>query len=383
MFPYGKRISKSIKNQNISVSNSDTYVAKIGIVNFRNYTQSSFEFPNCPIGIVGNNGIGKTNILEALSMFQPGRGIRSVRLQEMIHKNKNSFGLNLKLIKENNEYLFGTSFNKNLSKSRRVKLNGNLISPLSLTKYLGIVSLTPLMDKIFIESPSSRRRLMDKIVWIFISEHAANIRTYEKLIRERNNLLKTNTVDNNWFKNIEEQLVKYGFKIIEARKKVLSLLTDEIDLNSKFFPKASFSIIGEVEDIFHTQKNIEEIKEIYIKTLHDSRKADYYKGVTNFGPHRSDLEVYYNKKDMLASKCSTGEQKSILISIILSVCKAYKKYLFSSPILLLDEVFAHLDLDKKKALSLEIESLKIQVFMTGINEMDFMTFNKNSYIMKL
>ena len=376
-------ISKSIKNQNISVSNSDTYIAKIGITNFRNYTQSSFEFPNCPIGIVGNNGIGKTNILEAVSMFQPGRGIRSVRLQEMINKNNDHFGLNLKLIKENNEYLLGTSFDKNLSKTRRVKLNGNFISPLSLTKYLGIVSLTPLMDTIFIESPSSRRKLIDKIIWIFISEHATNVRTYEKLIRERNNLLKNNTVDNNWFKNIEERLVEYGLKILQARAQVLSFLTDEMVLNSKVFPKASFSIIGEAEEIFYAIENIEEIKEIYIKSLHDNRKTDYYKGTTSFGPHRSDLEVYYDKKDMLASKCSTGEQKSILISIILSVCKAYKKYLFSSPILLLDEVFAHLDFNKKQALSLEIENLKIQVFMTGIDEMDFMTFDKKSYIMKL
>ena len=129
--------------------------------------------------------------------------------------------------------------------------------------------------------------------------------------------------------------------------------------------------------------NIDYLKENYIKSLFDSRKVDSFKGGTSYGPHRSDLEVIFNEKNLPSQQCSTGEQKSLLISIILSVCRTFKKHMSFAPILLLDEVFAHLDLNKRKALSREIERLKIQVFMTGVEESDFMTFDKKSYIMKL
>ena len=125
------------------------------------------------------------------------------------------------------------------------------------------------------------------------------------------------------------------------------------------------------------------IREIYLKSLNEKRKIDFYRGLTSIGPHKTDLEVIYREKEMTASLCSTGEQKSLLISIILSVAKSYKKHTNLSPILLLDEVFSHLDNDKKQSLSREIESLDSQAFMTGIDKSDFMTFNKDSCIINL
>ena len=367
----------------VNKESDDCYISELGLSNFRNHENYKDNFPNSPICVVGKNGTGKTNVLEAISMLQPGRGIRSSRLQEMVHKDHEAFGINITLNKNYDQHILGTSFNKSLDKIRKVKLDGDYVSPLSLTKFLGIISLTPLMDKIFIETPSSRRKFIDKITWIFESKHVSDIRSYEKLIRERNNLFKNNITDNKWFKNLEDQIVDFGIKILFNRSRVLSFLSKEMQLFSSIFPNASISIIGELEENYLLVKELDILSEKYRKILYDNRKTDYYKGGTSFGPHRSDLEVYYKDKGLPASQCSTGEQKSLLISIILSVCKTFKKYISYCPILLLDEVFAHLDTEKKRALSLEIEKLKIQVFMTGVDESDFMTFDKKSYIIKL
>ena len=368
---------------NVQNDAKDCFISKLNLTNYRNHKLYTNDFPNSTIAILGNNGIGKTNILEAISMMQPGRGIRSAQLKEMVNNNSDFLGINMQFKKNTEEHKLGTSYSKHIDKVRKVKMDGDIISPLNLTKFLGIISLTPLMDKIFIESPGSRRRFIDKITWIFISQHASNIRKYEKLIKERNTLFKNKVSDNNWYKNLEEQIAICGLKILIDRNKVVSLLKEEILISSEVFPQASICLKGELEDNFFKNNNIDYLKENYIKSLFDSRKVDCFKGGTSYGPHRSDLEVIFNEKNLPAQQCSTGEQKSLLISIILSVCRTYKKHMSFAPILLLDEVFAHLDVTKKKALSQEIERLKIQVFMTGVEESDFMTFDKKSYIMKL
>ena len=378
-----KTFHSNEKFSNFKKQVKDCFISKLNLTNYRNYKYYGNEFPNGAIVILGNNGIGKTNILEAISMMQPGRGIRSVPLKEMVNNKSDSFGINIKFKKDFDEHILGTSYNKHIDKVRKVKMDGDLISPLTLTKFLGIISLTPLMDKIFIESPGSRRKFIDKITWMYVSQHASNVRKYEKLMRERNILLKDQVIDNKWFKNLEEQIVNFGLQIAIDRNKVFSLLREEIQNTSGHFPKASISIRGELEKNFSKYNNFDSLKENYLKYLFDSRKIDYFKGGTGYGPHRSDLEVVYDHKNLFAQQCSTGEQKSLLISIILSICKTFKTHTCFSPILLLDEVFAHLDINKKRALSLEIENLKIQVFMTGLEESDFMTFNKKSYIINL
>ena len=195
---------------NVKNDTKDCFISKLNLTNYRNHKLYTNDFPNSTIAILGNNGIGKTNILEAISMMQPGRGIRSAQLKEMVNNNCDFFGINMQFKKNTEEHNIGTSYSKHVDKVRKVKMDGDIISPLNLTKFLGIISLTPLMDKIFIESPGSRRRFIDKITWIFISQHASNIRKYEKLIRERNTLFKNKVSDNNWYKNLEEQIVICG-----------------------------------------------------------------------------------------------------------------------------------------------------------------------------
>jgi DNA replication and repair protein RecF len=373
--------SKKIEIKNKKCSSANTHILSLKLSNFRNHQSYKVDFPNCPIAFIGKNGVGKTNILEAISLMQPGRGIRSVSLDNIAYKNCGNFAIHINLIKNMEKYGIGSSLDLNYSKSRKVKIDGKFISPLGLTKYLGIISITPLMDKIFIEGSSNRRKFIDKITWIFFSSHAKNIRSYEKLIRERNSLFKDNVIDTNWFETIEKQIVEYGSKIIVDRLKVIKLLNNEINNNN--FPKADIALKGELESKFNSLADLDSFKEYFLKTLFDTRSKDAFRCITSIGPHRSELEVSYKEKAIMASLCSTGEQKSLLISIILAVAKSYKNYCNLSPILLLDEVFAHLDSSKKESLSKEIKSLNAQAFMTGTEESDFMTFNKNSYIINL
>ena len=373
--------AKSLESCSTDIASNN--ISYLKLTNFRNYKSYKANFHQHPIAFVGKNGIGKTNILESISLMQPGRGIRSVKLEAMSYKYIGNFGIHINLIKNNENIEIGSSFDLSVSKLRKVKIDGKYVSPLALNEYLGIISLTPLMDKIFIEGATNRRRFFDKISWVFISSHAKNTRLYEKSVKERNNLLKENSSDEIWFNNIEKQIVKYGTQIVIDRFKVLNLLNKQINANIINFPKASMFFNGEIENIFKQSSDIDSFKEIFLKALHDNRKKDFYKGLTSIGPHKTDLEVIYKEKNMMASMCSTGEQKSLLISIIVAVAKSYKKYTNLSPILLLDEVFSHLDNDKRESLSKEIEKLKSQAFMTGIHESDFMTFSKDSCILNL
>ena len=147
----------------------NNYILSLRLSNFRNYKSYKAEFPNCPIALIGKNGVGKTNILEAISLMQPGRGIRSVSLEDIAYKNCGNFGIHINLVKDAEKHEIGSSLNINHSKTRKVKIDGKFISPLTLTEYLGVISLTPLMDKLFIEGASNRRKFIKSTCRIYSS----------------------------------------------------------------------------------------------------------------------------------------------------------------------------------------------------------------------
>ena len=249
--------------ENYSKDIYSNYISSLKLSNYRNYKSYKANFDKYPIAFIGKNGVGKTNILESISLMQPGRGIRSVKLEEMSYKYRGNFGININLIKNKESFKIGSSLNLEVSKLRKVKVDGKYISPLLLTEYLAVISLTPLMDKIFIEGATNRRRFFDKISWIFISSHAQNIRLYEKSIKERNNLLKEHSNDTVWFNNIEKQIVKYGTQIIIDRLKVLNILNAQINESNVNFPKASMTFIGEIENIFSENSDLDVFRDIF------------------------------------------------------------------------------------------------------------------------
>ena len=363
------------------------YISKLKLTNYRNYKSIQLEFPAAPIALVGVNGVGKTNILEAISILQPGRGIRSARFSNMSYNNKGKFGIFAELISKEEKIEIGTEFEEKISRIRKIKINkSNFISQKELINYLRVLFITPLMDKIFIDPPSSRRKFFDRITWNFYPSHSVLIRAYEKLIKERNNLLKENSSDVLWIENIEKQLVEYGVNIIVNRDKVLNLLIKNLKYRERYkevFPLANIYVSGELENVYKENAILDNFKKEYLKKLSLSRPSDFLKKTTNIGPHKTDLIVNYKTKNMPAYLCSTGEQKGLLISIVLAAVRSSIDFHGSSPILLLDEVFAHLDESKREALSKEIIELKAQAWMTSTNASHYMTFGKKSCIINL
>ena len=364
-----------------------SYISKLKLTNYRNFERLNLELPDSSIALVGRNGVGKTNIIEAISVMQPGRGIRSAKFSDMTFNKSNYFGIYTELFDGVEKVQIGTAFNKEDSRVRKIKINENLyITQLELTNYLRIISLTPLMDRVFIDTPNIRRKFKDRITWNFFSTHSKLMRLYDKVVRERNNLLKNNEADARWLENIEKQIVDFGINIIANRNKVLSLVNEKLrdkKNSGVVFPTAKVSLVGELEEIYMENTNINNSKEIYKEKLFNSRSLDSLRRTTSLGPHRTELIVEYEEKEIPAYLCSTGEQKGLLISIILAAVRASKDFHGKSPILLLDEVFAHLDDIQRDALSSEILDIETQAWMTSTEASHYMTFGRKSYIINL
>ena len=351
--------------------------------NFRSYKKLNIEIKNIKyIILTGKNGIGKTNILEAISFLSPGKGFRNSRLDDVINTDSNSNKSSIFFVieKENEKNEIGIGFTKesidNRFQGRKIiHLNGKKLKKQSdLPNLVSLIWLTPEMDIFFRTNSLFRRKFIDRCIFNLKPEYLNYLKIYEKNLNERNKILKDistkdlfyaegkNVEKDLWLKKIEEKLVNEGIKIFLERIK-FSKDFNSLSNNFKSFPKINISLIGDIEKLLLTEK-LDSVKEIYIQKLQSSRKIDSIKGSISYGPNKSDLKVVFFKKKLLAEKCSTGEQKIILISLIIQFCKLMnnkKNY----PILLLDEIVAHLDNKIKLSLFEELKTLKNQVWMSG------------------
>ena len=351
--------------------------------NFRSYKKLNIEVKNFKYVILtGKNGIGKTNILEAISFLSPGKGFRNTRLDEVINTESNSNQSSIFFIieKENQKNEIGIGFTKesidNRFQGRKIiHLNGKKLKRQSdLPNLVSLIWLTPEMDIFFRTSSLFRRKFVDRCIFNLNPEYLDNLKIYEKNLNERNKILKDistkdlfyiegkNIEKDLWLKKIEEKLVNEGIKIFEERIK-FSNDFNSISNNSKSFPKINISLVGDIENLLLTEK-LDSVKGMYIQKLQSSRRIDSIKGSISCGPNKSDLKVVFLKKKLLAEKCSTGEQKIILISLIIQFCKLMNNK-GNFPILLLDEIVAHLDSKIKTTLFKELQTLKNQVWMSG------------------
>ena len=351
--------------------------------NFRSYEKLNIEIKNFKYVILtGKNGIGKTNILEAISFLSPGKGFRNSRLDEVINNNSNSNQSSIFFIieKENQKNEIGVGFTKenvdNKFQGRKIiHLNGKKLKRQSdLPNLVSLIWLTPEMDIFFRTNSLFRRKFVDRCIFNLKPEYLDNLKIYEKNLNERNKILKDistknlcyiegkNVEKDLWLKKIEEKLVNEGIKIFQERIKFSNDL-NSISNNSKSFPKINISLVGDIENLLLTEK-LDSVKGMYIQKLQSSRRIDSIKGSISCGPNKSDLKVVFLKKKLLAEKCSTGEQKIILISLIIQFCKLMNNK-GNFPILLLDEIVAHLDSKIKTTLFKELQTLKNQVWMSG------------------
>ena len=326
------------------------------LIAFRSYARADLTVEASAIALAGPNGAGKTNILEAVSLLSPGRGLRRAQPTDFVRQPTNiGWSVTAKLETPTDPTTLWTGAEADAR--RTAKRDEKSVSVLSLGRVARILWLTPALDRVFVEGPAERRRFLDRIALNFSPAHAEHASRYEKAMRDRNRLLKDGVHDPRWMSALEAQMVESGLGLAEGRSEALDgLLAAQDDASA--FPRADVALIGEFEE----QKPD---AEGYRARLFDARGRDGLAGRTLFGPHRSDLAVRYAAKDTPASACSTGEQKALLVSLILANARALTAKTGAPPILLLDEIAAHFDADRRALLFAEIEALGAQAWMTG------------------
>jgi DNA replication and repair protein RecF len=265
---------------------------------------------------------------------------------------------------------------------RIVRINGVSGKPqIALSDYLACVWLTPQMDRLFLDSSGGRRRFFDKLIFAFDAAHAGRVTRYENAMASRSKLLREGKNDQSWLKSLEAQMAETGVAIAAARLDFLTRLQKACDLahenEETYFPKASLSLSGTIEELLSRAPAVE-VEEMFTYQLSQSRTRDADTGGAATGPHKGDLLVRYKAKDMPADQCSTGEQKALLIGIILAHARLMRAERGQPPILLLDEVAAHLDEKRRAALFDLLVDLGGQVWMTGTDESLFAAATKTA-----
>ena len=357
------------QDTNIDLENNNKsfdQIKSLKLINFRSHSDFSLSLSGKPLAIIGDNGAGKTNILEAISLLSPGRGIRNSKFSEMV-KDDNSmpWGVNFNILSNGKNYEVSSGLRDN-QKGRDIKINSKKVSGSSALPEIILLSwLTPSMDQIFNETPSYRRRFIDRLCAVYEKNHTKNIKIYEKLMAERNSSFKSKVLDNVWLDALENQMSDVSIAIAETRLTFISNLNKVLETNlDPVWPRAHLEIYGFVESLVSSW-NSGKAKEMLCNEFKNNRERDFFSKRTNEGVHRSDLLVNEKNKKIEAKKCSTGEQKSLLMGIILSHLELVSSFKSRYPVLLLDEVLAHFDKIRRKSFFKQIQEIGSQIIMTG------------------
>ena len=332
-------------------------LTELTVSHFRSHKLARLSLDGRPVAIHGPNGAGKTNILEAVSLFSPGRGMRRASAAEMTRRPE-ALGWKLSGILDAQGQRYEVETWSEGGAARQVRIDEKTSSQIELGKLARVVWLIPSMDRLWIEGAEGRRRFLDRIALSFDPAHAEASLTYEKAMRERNRLLKEQVRDAHWYAALEGQMAESGHRIHAARVAALDYLRAAQDRAETAFPSAELELV-------QTEGAMPQTAEDLRDALNESRFRDLAAGRTLVGPHRSDLYGVFAAKGVPAKDCSTGEQKALLVSLILSNARASAEMVGAPPIVLLDEVAAHLDADRRAALYDEICALGAQAWMTG------------------
>ncbi|MBC2776142.1 DNA replication/repair protein RecF [Parasphingopyxis marina] len=333
-------------------------VSRLALTDFRSYPQALVEPGDGFVVLTGENGAGKTNILEAVSLLAPGRGLRRAKLSEMARQGgPGGFAVAVRAVAEGGEIEIGTGASPQAPERRQVRINGAHAPATALSEWLSILWLTPAMDRLFAEAPSGRRAFLDRLVLALEPGHARHASRYEAAMRARNRLLAgEGPLDADWCTALEAQMAEHGAPLAAARARTIEALGDVLAAQPEGpFARAALAIEGGAgsDDL--------------AAALARGRDRDRAAGRTLEGPHRSDLAVTHVAKGQAAEYCSTGEQKALLLAIVLAHADLVASRAGRRPILLLDEVAAHLDPLRRAALFQRLSGGG-QVWMTGTEE---------------
>lgn len=353
-------------------------LTRLTLTDFRSYATADLHLDGRPVWLAGPNGAGKTNLLEAVSFLIPGRGLRGSGLAEVGRRlpgetHGRAWAVAVTVRAGDEETRLGTGVETAGAARRAVRLEGETVPPGRLAEHTRQVWLTPAQDRLFLEGAADRRRFFDRLVFAAEPIHAAHVQAYEKSLRERMRLLTDGNPDAGWLDALEARLAEAGALMAAARARTLAALSAEIETRGERpFPQARLTLTGEWEQLAAEGAASADIQSKLTRTLAGARDRDAAAGRALSGPHRGDLGVIHLEKDRAAAECSTGEQKALILNLVLAQAARLARAVDApAPILLLDEVAAHLDARRRAALFDEIEALGLQAFLTGTDEMLF------------
>ena len=353
-------------------------ILRLTLTHFRNYRAASFATRGDMVALVGPNGAGKTNCIEAISFLSPGRGLRRATLEDVADIQGNgSWAVSAAVEGALGLATLGTGIDppgaESSSVARRCRIDREPVaSAAAFGDHLRMVWLTPAMDGLFLGPGSERRRFFDRLVLAIDSDHSARVSALERALRSRNRLLEVRNYDDHWCDAIERETAELAVAVAAMRGQTAAKLDAMLQARAKTsaFPSARIALDGWMENAL-VNEPATAVEDRYRDILRESRARDAIAGRTLNGPHLTDLEVVYAPKNMPARDASTGEQKALLIGLVLAHAGLVAEMTGITPLLLLDEVVAHLDPERRTSLFGELSRLGAQVWMTGADPLSF------------
>ena len=371
-------------------------VTRLVLTDFRNYRTTKLTLGTEPVVLTGPNGAGKSNLLEAISLLAPGRGLRGAKLTEIGRRLDavddpalscltSSWAVAAVVATPRGAVRIGTGFDcgQTAGERRVVRIDGEPTrGQAALGEWLAVVWLTPPMDRLFVEGASGRRRFLDRLVLALDPAHAARVAAYEQALRERSHLLREGVADVAWLTALEEVMAAQGIAVAAGRRETVKQLDRVCAEAEGPFPRARLQLVGAVEEWLDAMPALAAEAE-FAAALAANRSDDGRTVGTVLGPHRSNLRVSLAEKGVAAELASTGEQKALLISILLAHGRLQRTVRGGPPLLLLDEIAAHLDASRRAALFEALVALDTQVWLTGTDEALFAPLQREAQFLSV
>ena len=363
-----------------------TGITRLVLSDFRNYRSLDLSLDAPMAALVGDNGAGKTNILEAISLFTPGRGLRRADFSELVrHGAERGFAVSVELDGAQGPVQLGAGYDP-AEGGRRCRVDRLPVpSATSFADHCRVIWLTPDNDSLFRGPPGDRRRFLDRLVLAVDSGHGARVAALDKALRSRNRLLDEDQPDPRWLDAVEREVAEMAVAVAAARRETVARLAaaiaDEADGRSAF-PFAAIALEGDIERALEGATALA-VEEEYRRTLRENRRRDQAAGRATVGPNASDLAVRHGPKDIPAASASTGEQKALLIGLMLAHARLVRQMSGIAPLVLLDEVAAHLDPSRRAALYARLGALGAQVWMTGTDTAFFADMPEGALMLRV
>jgi len=346
-------------------------IRRVTLTNFRSYRAAALATADKPIVLFGPNGAGKTNLLEAISFLAPGRGLRRAALDEVaFREGDGSWAVAAEVEGALGLATLGTGIERRVDEgetaSRACRIDREPVgSAVAFADHLRVIWMVPAMDTLFTGAPSERRRFLDRLALAVDAEHAGRVNALDRALRSRNRLLEERQPDTQWLDAVEHETAELAVAVASLRAETVSRLATVLaSRRGSAFPPVEIALDGWMEKLIQAHPALE-IEERYRTVLRENRARDAAAGRTLDGPHLTDLAVVYADKGIAAADASTGEQKALLIGLILAHARLIAAMTGFPPVLLLDEVVAHLDPSRRRALHQELAQVGAQVWMTG------------------